>query len=553
MIIRVVPVKSKNKMNEKEVFIYLLRDDWNDFSFQTLYHLFLSGHYAKNGEPLRFGEVKILRKGQTKEDGIQLECGDYLALGDDFCSLGQSLDYYERIASLNAKHKKLILEKLNDVIFKPEIKTEFQSEDGWGVSLMRGMDDNDDIFMLSPHLISQDYSSIPNLDLKLSFLNDAMEKPVVFDFDSPSYSRYDDEKLPCRINIIVGQNGSGKSSILSKISRVAFSSSKERKGEALSKVGTITPNGIGFPKIIGVSYSAFDSFQIPGISIADKVQILSDIEAGRGRYIFCGIRDICQELDEFITNFTDYDTLPDDEIIKDRLGVTKLKPIDAMCNEISSLFDLMKLKRRVPTFRKIIKMLAQELSFKEIEPQLLVAVKSASLPKVFFECSTGHKFIIHALMSIVAHAEKRSLILMDEPETHLHPPLLAKFMTAIRFTLDEFDSFCIVATHSPIVVQETLSQHVHVMKRHGNKIDFFSPDIETYGEDLSKITNLVFSLSGDFTQFHEVLDTVAKRYIEENKNKSIRSIIKEIDGLFKHGLSSQARAYIMSKIASDLG
>jgi ABC-type molybdenum transport system ATPase subunit/photorepair protein PhrA len=92
------------------------------------------------------------------------------------------------------------------------------------------------------------------------------------------------------MNVIVGKNGSGKSSILSKISRVAFSSSKERQSEALSTVGKITPIGIRFPKIIGISYSAFDSFQIPGVSIADKKQILSDMLSGRGRYVFCGIR-----------------------------------------------------------------------------------------------------------------------------------------------------------------------------------------------------------------------------------------------------------------------
>lgn len=553
MVIKVLPVKSNSKMNEKDVLIYLLRDNWNDFSFQTLYHLFLSAHHTENGEPLRFGEVKILKKGQTETDPIQLNVGTYQSLDRDFCSLGQSLDYYERIASLKEDHKNTILTSLNDVIFQPELKKEFEGEDGWRTSLMRGIKEDDDIFILSPYLISKDYNSIPNLELKLSFCTGGMDSPVEFDFDAPSYGYANHNKLPSRMNVIVGQNGSGKSSILSKISRVAFSSSKERQTEALSSVGKITPDGIGFPKIIGISYSAFDSFQIPGISIADKKQILSDMLAGKGRYVFCGIRDICHELREYISYYNEKNILPDNEIIDDRVENTKLKPIESMCEEISTLFELIKLKRRVNFFIKTIKLLAQENSFKEIEFQLLEAITNESLQYIFFRCSTGHKFVIHSLMNIIAHAEKRSLILMDEPETHLHPPLLATFMTAIRVTLDIYDSFCIVATHSPIVVQETLSQHVHIMKRYGNKIEFYPPEIETYGENLSTITNLVFSLSGDYTEFHKELDSIITEYIALNNSKDVNAIIDYVDTLFNHGLSMQARSYIMSKIASHLG
>lgn len=553
MLIKVLPVKSNSKMDEKDVTIYLLRDNWNDFSFQTLYHLFLSAHHTENGEPLRFGEVKILKKGQTDSDSHQLDVGTYKFLNRDFCSLGQSLDYYERIASLKGNHKNAILTALNDVIYKPEIKKIFEGETGWQKSLMRGIKEDDDIFTLSPYLINKDYNSIPNLELKLSFFNSGMERPVEFDFDAPSYGYANQNKLPCRMNVIVGQNGSGKSSILSKISRVAFSSSKERQSEALSLVGKITPDGIGFPKIIGISYSAFDSFQIPGVSIADKKQILSDMLSGKGRYVFCGIRDICHELREYISFFDEKNTLPDKEIVNDRVGNTKLKPIESMCEEISTLFKLIKSKKRVKSFTNTIKMLSQESSFKEIESQLLEAISNESLEGIFFRCSTGHKFVIHSLMNIIAHAEKRSLILMDEPETHLHPPLLATFMTAIRKTLDTYDSFCIVATHSPIVVQETLSQHVHIMKRHGNKIEFFPPDIETYGENLSTITNLVFSLSGDYTEFHKELDSIIVEHIALNKHNDMNTIFDYVDTLFNHGLSMQARSYVMSKIVSELG
>ncbi|HHQ4575800.1 TPA: hypothetical protein ACSPZW_002331, partial [Aeromonas hydrophila] len=76
---------------------------------------------------------------------------------------------------------------------------------------------------------------------------------------------------------------------------------------------------------------------------------------------------------------------------------------------------------------------------------------------------------------------------------------------------------------------------------------------ETYGENLSTITNLVFSLSGDYTQFHKELDDIVTDYIFLNKDKDIKYIIDYIDTLFNHGLSMQARSYVMSKIVSNLG
>ncbi|UBO72805.1 AAA family ATPase [Aeromonas rivuli] len=519
----------------------------------NIIYLFLSGYRAKDGEPIRIGEVKILKKEQTEEDGIQLKCGDLAFLNKDFCSLGQSLDYYERISSLNEDEKIFILNALNDVIYNPQIKKSFENEPGWKISLMRGISESDDIFLLSPYLISKDYSSIPSIELKLSFYNESMKKPVVFDFDSPSYGYFENEKLPCRINVLVGQNGSGKSSILSKISRVAFSSSKDRTSKALTKVGTIEPLGIGFPKIISVSYSAFDSFKIPGVSLGEKKQILSDIVSNRGRYIFCGIRDINKELEDYIKRFSnvEMDVLPDDEIINDRLESTTLKSISTLQGEIAELLTLIERKKRIRAFKRIISILFKELSFKEIKAILLVSIDIKTLPDLFFECSTGHKFVIHSLMNIIAHAEKRSLILMDEPETHLHPPLLAVFMTAIREALREFDSFCIVATHSPIVVQETLRRHVHIVRRFGGQMDLISPEIETYGESLSTITTLVFSLTGEFTEYHQELDNITDFYIETGKKDSPETIYNNIESAFGNDLSMQARSYVMSRIIAS--
>lgn len=45
-------------------------------------------------------------------------------------------------------------------------------------------------------------------------------------------------------------------------------------------------------------------------------------------------------------------------------------------------------------------------------------------------------------------------MLIDEPEGHLHPPLLSAFVRALSELLVNRNGVAIIATHSPVVLQE---------------------------------------------------------------------------------------------------
>jgi hypothetical protein len=317
-------------MKEKGVTFYLQQDNWNDHDFQTQYHLYLSGAYSLDGEFVSIGDVKILKKGQESTDSHMLDVGDLDNLGSTFCSLGQSLDYYERLANIDPEIRNYLFTALNDVVIQPNLKEEFVLEDGWRTSVMRYIDEDDDIFVLPPMMISKDYQKLPSIDLSFKFNNESLTSPIVFNFDSPEYSN--GNKLPSRVIVLVGRNGSGKSTLLSRISRVAFASGADRRDPVLRKVGEFEPIGLGFPKIINISYSAFDSFQVPGIYIHEKEQILKDMSNGQGRYIFCGIRDICRELETSIEQIQrdKRGKLTKEEILKDRQSFTNLKSIELL-------------------------------------------------------------------------------------------------------------------------------------------------------------------------------------------------------------------------------
>jgi hypothetical protein len=189
-------------------------------------------------------------------------------------------------------------------------------------------------------------------------------------------------------------------------------------------------------------------------------------------------------------------------------------------------------------FNSVVQILAGDPSLHDLGPNPASTISQDS-GGLFARWSTGHKIVMHATASLVAFTEAKSVVLIDEPESHLHPPLLAAFMHALRLILDSNDAFAVVATHSPVVAQETLGRHVSVVRRSDLETTIKPPRIETYGESIGEITDEVFGLNSDATDFQKTLKGLVERGMT----------LDGIEGLFERGLSLQARAYVMSELA----
>lgn len=74
--------------------------------------------------------------------------------------------------------------------------------------------------------------------------------------------------------------------------------------------------------------------------------------------------------------------------------------------------------------------------------------------KLFRRLSSGHKIVLLTITKLVESVEERTLVLMDEPEAHLHPPLLAALIRAVSDLLINRNGVAFIATHSPVVLQE---------------------------------------------------------------------------------------------------
>jgi len=525
----------------------LKQDNWNDFGFRTLYQLYYN---APGEDAILIGGVKILKKGQTDSDSLQIK-EPFNALGDEFCSVGTSLDYYQRLNSLPTEARTSLVKALRDVAASPRLREEFFAEPGWMTSLFRNNSDWPRFLEDAHALYSNNFAAFADLLESLTFLPGADSTSIELNFTTERSSPHfvpprrigPNRKravLPERVIVLVGRNGSGKSTLLSRIAHVAFSAPEQRTMPHIRRLGQFVPEAIGFMRIITVSYSAFDSFTVPGDREDSLSQTARDIEKGEGRFVFCGLRDIVAEAREDIERAKGSEPSVSDQVlrIEDRRTSTRLKSIDQLADEFSRLVERINAANKLSLFQSALEPLLQDASFAELGGNGLNEALREDPRATFLAWSTGHKIALHVIASLVAYLAPRSLVLFDEPETHLHPPLAAALMHAVRLILEESNAVCIVATHSPVVLQETMARHVRVVQRVGEDLQVKQPKMETFGENIGILTYDTFGLTASNSDFHLALDHLVDEL----------GSFEEIDSIFSPGLSSQARAYVLARL-----
>jgi predicted ATP-dependent endonuclease of OLD family len=151
--------------------------------------------------------------------------------------------------------------------------------------------------------------------------------------------------------------------------------------------------------------------------------------------------------------------------------------------------------------------------------------------------SAGQRLALNCVFHILAKIEPRTLILFDEPELHLHPQLLTGLLNSLSEILESQDSFAIIATHSPLVIQQLPMECVHVVRRDRMTPMVLKPTFQTFGESLSELTKFVFASTEADRDYRTVLD---RMYLKANKNVDL------VKSIFGDKLSLSADIYLES-------
>ena len=404
---------------------------WDDFGRKTRYRLY----YHENQDSYRkLGVLKLMKKGEDETYG-KLPT-EFFSLSDDHCSLGQDLGYYRTVKSYFGNKYKEILYALKDAACFSKIYDRYKDDPVFKISLLRDKDADTALQFASYELAGFDYEQERTFVFKAKIPYKKEEDlNVKFNFGKI----YDEHNLN-RIIAVIGNNGIGKTTLLSQMAEALVKDDASR----------FNPQIPVFSKVIATSYSIFDNFY--------KVKETSY------NYVYCGMQTEGHRL-----------------MTEEELAKRRRMSIDLIKHKESGFKRLYRLLSKVIDLDLLNQFFTRE-TFNEDK---------------FQEChewlSSGQTMLMNLVIEILAHIRPNSLILIDEPEVHLHPQGITEFVQMIDSLCEDYSSCCVMATHSPLIVQELLSRNIIVMDRADDGSPMIRPmNTESMGENLTTITQDIF-------------------------------------------------------------
>lgn len=452
--------------------VYLRKDNWNDYRFRTLFQMAV---YDREGLEHNLGDIKIGFKGQTEQEAT---C-DYIdktfeKLDRRFFSLGQSDEFYDKICKLGDFGRD-ILNRLNDIVIHSDILDTIKEESVFITSLLR---------YVSISQIKGQFKRVLNGQTRLTDYVFEFFHGVQNNFSelSLSFNVQVDSIPTTNIHAIIGRNGVGKTTILNNMIKAIINPSDKNCFYDTELAFSKNPiNQDYFHNLISVSFSVFDPFSSQEMT-HKTIKSIEEIP-----YFYIGLKDSqgnpqnIHKLSEDCSNALEL-------CLKDQRKLTRWQnAIETLfCDGLFASMGLLELERAFQDSHK---------------KEWLLEFNS-----IFHRMSSGHKIIFLTITRLVAVVEEKTLILMDEPESHLHPPLLSAFIRALSELLLDRNGVAIIATHSPVVLQEIPRSCVQKIYRIGSDIQIGRPEIETFGENVGLLTSEVFGLEVTQSGFYKELE-----------------------------------------------
>lgn len=340
-------------------------------------------------------------------------------------------------------------------------------------------------------------------------------------------------KLPLRIYGIVGGNGSGKSYKIRTIIKQHLN--KDNK----------------FSQIIHFSLSPFDE------NVAKHIEKEGDFivyeRVGFSSVQDPKLQDLLSKLDmeekneliEYIKSTYDtYQTedgvwLPEDvkvEIKDSFIWYIQLLILDLIASD--EKLELWNESLKYFSFEKWADKIRSTFLTKDITPEDFELINCLS---------SGQVTILLYLTKLVFSVNPGSLVIFDEPEIFMHPPMMKAFTRAVFHVIQKTGAFCLIATHSPIIIQEI--PHCNVYKIDSeHKIEPIH--YKTYGQNLDTLYKNIYGVALQMTGYNSLLTERLNELLITLENENVVSL-DEI--LFKDDIQLLGdEAYLKYLIVKDM-
>lgn len=478
-MVRILRTSWLNETSDYKNTILLKYDNWDDYGYKTTYNL---AYYDKDGKQVFNSYIQIYctELDEYKQDygrvDMYIDCDEIMQLDERFCSIGADISFYNYLKNYLPNDYRDVLRRLNDLAYDRERWEQFKKYKGVQKSLLRSS--------------SAEKARVEAY--KLLEENEDNKKSLSFNYEAKVpyntgnillfFSFEKNINIPYRINALVGKNGTGKTQILNQLAEdlSGFKDSHYDRNE-FGESGRPA-----FDKVMSISYSAFDSFK--------KLRG----EKSLNSYVYCGIQS--------------------------ENGTLKL---DQIQENFRSALAVVRKKNRYTIWKKIITELFAEENY-----NIMAQLEEDNYENINW--SSGQHILISSMTEVIAKIDKESIILFDEPEIHLHPNAISNVMRMFNMVLEEFDSYAIIATHSPIILQEIPSGNIVVFERIDNQLFVRKPEIECFGENITQITKDIFDVTSNESCYQSTFIKL------KNQGKSK----EEIEKIFNHNLGLNASIFL---------
>lgn len=464
---------------------------WNDFKhkFHYEYQIFFDGYERHSTGNVFLGFVE--KDSRFDNDGLISTNGELLPAEDfpDFFTMAGSMEDYRKIIyDYTEKEGKQLLLALNDLV---ALKRKSQSSD------LVKQAEKTSVFRLAFMRSGENYFAYNNAYSVLDGLEDedigAMSTKLGLKFKLDRFESQHDIKfkfdprsiLPKRINVIIGKNGLGKSQALNRICQSLLKGDGglydlERDRPLINRLLAIASPGetintfpreraskrVKYRKLVLGSQAKSKSTKGIGESIVQLARS-EDYIAGSKRW------DIFERALKGLPDFHSVAFQMDSGV---SVYNTNTIPVD---NKYYAFLWSMR-KGGEQAMREIWGAIE-----KSKNPVQIIDDKAVPL-------SSGQVAFLKFAVQACTFIENGTLVLLDEPETHLHPNFISDFVRLLDQLLEATGSLAIIATHSAYFVREVPSEQVSIITSSDNSIDILKPRLKTFGANVGAISYFIF-------------------------------------------------------------
>lgn len=459
-------------------------DNWDDFGYKTTFRL----HYYLN-EKNRYslGIVKILAANEPST--IKVIPRKFTTLPLTFCSLGMQKMYYSELSKHLPEKYESVLYALKDSAWFSEIRYKFENRRAFNSSLLRNRGSLEVLTGIRRSLLRCKNEGSWDFTFRSDFPYANEKVDITFNFGNLELK--DNHR---RIQALIGPNGAGKTSVLKTIVKSLIREEFE---------DYITPPPV-FSKVIAISFSIFDTFfTLHGKSVLT--------------YSYCGLHDR-------------YNTVMSEEDRKTRLR--------------EALIEINKDERSAEGPRFLVRrfLAALKIVFPAEWVDNISEDGELNVEKIISKydtMSSGETMILSIVASLYSQIRHNTLIVFDELEVHLHPKAIRQMISLLFKITKEFESACILATHSAIVVQELLADNITILE----KDSYGKPctrmlNRESLAENLSVISNEIFGESDISPHYRSFI---------KNQAEEAASLEELLSILSSRGLPPSLPLYLLAR------